>query len=197
MVAAYGLTGGIACGKSTVSHMFANLGVPVIDADIIAKQLVEQSEALRQCIITHFGSDVITTGTSINRPWLRQRIFENPDDKTWLEQLLHPRIQAEIAKQRQQIKAPYVILVIPLLIEHIDHYRDLTGIIVVDVDEAEQRQRLSARDKHDVVMMNKILATQSQRAARLTHADFVIDNRGDIAALEAQVQTLDHILRGR
>lgn len=197
MIATYGLTGGIACGKTTVSQMFTELGVPVIDADIIAKQILEQTPAIRQQLLTHFGPQLLSTDEHIDRAWLRRRIFEVPADKKWLEQLLHPLIRAEIMRQRQQTTGPYMILVVPLLIEHINNYADLAGIIVVDVDEAEQRRRLIKRDQHDIELIDKIIAAQYNRRQRLGKADFILNNQQDVDALRQQVQALHQQLSSR
>lgn len=193
MIATYGLTGGIASGKTTVGNMFAELGVTVVDADVIAKQAAKEP-IITQQIAAHFGALALLPNGQLDRAWLRQRIFTAPEDKRWLEQLLHPVIREKMQAIRQQTQGVYMILVVPLLIENIDNYTDLTGIIVVDTDETEQKRRLHLRDKHDAVFIEKMLASQTSRQRRCTHADFILHNHHDIADLRRQVHALHQIL---
>lgn len=193
MVATYGLTGGIASGKTTVANMFAELGITVVDADVIAKEVAEEP-TIKQQITAHFGYLVLLPNGNLDRAWLRQRIFNAPQDKRWLEQLLHPVIRQKMHAIRQQTTGVYMIVVVPLLIENLDHYNDLTGIIVVDTDEAEQKRRLNLRDNHEEALINKILAAQTSRQRRLNHADFILHNQHDIADLRHQVHELHQLL---
>ena len=194
MTATYGLTGGVASGKSTVSHMFQALGVPVIDADVIARTLLEKDDAIKHRIIQHFGPQILLADGKINRAQLREIIFNDTKAKQWLEQCLHPTIRQQISSLRQQNCGPYQILVIPLLIENIDYYQDLDGIIVVDVDEAIQKQRLQARDKQAMDLSLKMIAAQVDNKVRLRHADFILQNNQDLAALKQQVFKLNQRL---
>lgn len=196
MTATYGLTGGIASGKSTVSDMFQALGVPVIDADAIARELLEKDDVIKQRIIKHFGNKLLLPDGQLNRQTLRQIIFNEAKAKQWLEQCLHPTIRQEIAKLKQQNRGPYQILVIPLLIENIDYYQDLDGIIVVDVDETTQKQRLQQRDNQASDLSTKMIAAQVSRKQRLAHADFILQNNQDLPALKQQVLNLhEHLLQ--
>lgn len=190
MTATYGLTGGVASGKSTVSDMFQALGVPVIDADVIARALLEKDDAIKQRIIQHFGTQLLLADGEINRVKLRQLIFNDMQAKRWLEQCLHPTIRRQIASLRQQNLGPYQILVIPLLIENIDYYRDLDGIIVVDVDKTTQKQRLQMRDNQALDISSKMIAAQADRKTRLAHADFILQNDTSLASLKQQVLAL-------
>lgn len=193
MIATYGLTGGIASGKTTVSNIFTELGIPVVDADVVARQVTEEP-AIHQKIATHFGSLALLPNGHLDRAWLRQRIFTTPQEKRWLEQLLHPAIRLKMQHIRSQTQGAYMILVIPLLIENIDNYTDLTGIIVVDADESQQQQRLKARDQHDPRLIENIIKTQSKRQQRLAHADFILHNHQDLQDLRKQVLALHQLL---
>ena len=139
------LTGGIGSGKTTVANEFAKLGVPLVDADVIARQVVEPNSPALESITRHFGKDVILPNGALNRQRLREIVFSKPDEKKWLNSLLHPLIQQETQKQFQQINYPYVLWVVPLLIENnIHHLAD--RVLVVDVTVEEQIQRTLKRD---------------------------------------------------
>ncbi len=187
-----GLTGGIASGKSTVAAHFAALGVPVIDADVIARELVAPGQPALADIIAEFGNGILQSDGSLNRAALRRRVFSDPAQRQRLEALLHPRIRAEMSRRRQALRAPYCILVIPLLLES-QQAADVDRVLVVDSSEADQRRRLKARDGLEEAEMQGILAAQLGREARLAHADDIISNDADIAHLQAQVDALHQI----
>lgn len=170
-----GLTGGIGSGKSTIGNLFSALGVPVIDADIIARKVVEKGSPLLAELVSHFGIDVLTEQEELNRAKLREIIFSHPDKKTWLNQLLHPAIRNEMLAQVEQCQQPYVILMVPLLIENnLIHLCD--RILVVDVLPETQIERATKRDNNKAEIIQNIMASQVSREKRLSYADDIIDN---------------------
>ncbi|MRS15212.1 dephospho-CoA kinase [Enterobacteriaceae bacterium RIT691] len=183
------LTGGIGSGKSTVANAFAHLGIDVIDADIIARQVVEPGSPALQAIIERFGASMQLEDGSLNRRALRERIFTDPSEKSWLNALLHPLIQQETQRQRQQATSPYVLWVVPLLVEnHLWHKAD--RVLVVDVTPQTQLQRTVQRDNVSEEHAKQILAAQASREARLAVADDVIDNNGAPDAIALDVAHL-------
>ncbi|MDM2935741.1 dephospho-CoA kinase [Citrobacter sp. Cu233] len=183
------LTGGIGSGKSTVANAFADLGINVIDADIIARQVVERGTPALQAIANHFGSDVIAADGSLQRRILRERIFSDPDEKKWLNALLHPLIQQETQRQFQQATSPYLLWVVPLLVENA-LYKKADRILVVDVTPETQLRRTMQRDDVTREHVEQILAAQATREARLAVADDVIDNNGAPDAIVSDVAHL-------
>ncbi|MBU2115168.1 MAG: dephospho-CoA kinase [Gammaproteobacteria bacterium] len=184
-----GLTGGIGCGKSTVTALFAKLGVQHVDADLVAREVVMPGTACFDAICEQFGNNVITESGTLDRAALRQRIFTNNTDKLWLEQLLHPAIRTELLQQLAALLSPYVLLVAPLLLENaLDKY--VHRVLVIDLPEALQLQRAMARDNADQQQIQAIMAAQITRAARLERADDIINNDSTVAALQAQVNRL-------
>ncbi len=184
-----GLTGGIGSGKSTVSTVFASMGIPVIDADQLAHQLVEPGQPALDEIRNTFGERCITPDGSLDRAFIRQRVFSNNDEKQKLESILHPiirnRIEAWIAAQ----ESPYCIVVIPLLLE--TGQTDLVDrVLVVDTPEYEQLKRVAGRDGLTHNVIQAIMDTQADRESRLAAADDIIENSSDIASLESQARTL-------
>ncbi|MDX7986585.1 dephospho-CoA kinase [Xenorhabdus sp. 12] len=170
------LTGGIGSGKTTISNAFSSLGVPIVDADIIARDVVAPGTPALQAISEHFGSDILLLDGNLNRAQLRQKVFTSPEEKQWLNALLHPLIQAETQRQLKQITAPYVIWVVPLLIEN-NLTNQADRILVVDVSPEEQINRTMARDSVSRQQVENILAAQASRRARLEKADDVIFNQ--------------------
>ena len=183
------LTGGIGSGKSTVANAFADLGINVIDADIIARQVVERGMPALQAIAEHFGSDVIAADGSLQRRILRERIFSDPDEKKWLNALLHPLIQQETQRQFQQATSPYLLWVVPLLVENA-LYKKADRVLVVDVTPETQLRRTMQRDDVTREHVEQILAAQATREARLAVADDVIDNNGAPDAIVSDVARL-------
>ncbi|EIQ77808.1 dephospho-CoA kinase [Shigella flexneri] len=183
------LTGGIGSGKSTVANAFADLGINVIDADIIARQVVERGMPALQAIAEHFGSDVIAADGSLQRRILRERIFSDPDEKKWLNALLHPLIQQETQRQFQQATSPYLLWVVPLLVENA-LYKKADRVLVVDVTPETQLRRTMQRDDVTREHVEHILAAQATREARLAVADDVIDNNGTPDAIVSDVARL-------
>lgn len=184
-----GLTGGIGSGKTVVSNGFAAHGVPVIDTDLIARELVEPGQAALAEIAAEFGADCLDEAGRLRRAVLRERVFADPVARQRLEALLHPRIRA-LAQQRIAAQtAPYGLLVIPLLAE--TGMSDLVDrVLVVDAPEAEQIRRVMARDRIDATQAQRILAAQASRRQRLALADEVVENAGDLIELERRVAAL-------
>lgn len=185
-----GLTGGIGSGKTTISNLFEKLGVPIVDADIIARELTKKDQPAYQKIVTRFGENILLIDKNIDRQKLRKTIFENPVEKKWLEDLLHPLIRKRIQDDIKKINAPYCICVIPLLAESKHNYAFLDRILVVDAPIDTQLQRVKARDHNNDLLIQKILTSQAAREARLKIADDVLTNDTDIKALEKKVWTL-------
>lgn len=184
-----GLTGGIGSGKSAVSHLFAELGIDVVDADIVAREVVEPGTSALKTITEHFGDSILNEDGSLNRPALRTRVFENDDDKQWLNALLHPAIRTEMQKQLKDATSPYVIFSVPLLIENgLDSLADC--VLVVDCSEDTQLERATLRDGSNIETIKSIMASQATRQQRLAKAQDVIDNNGELSALPDQVKSL-------
>ena len=183
-----GLTGGIASGKSTVAELFSGLGVPVIDTDIIAREVVLPGQPALAEIRDAFGDAVFEDGV-LNRAAMRQQIFADNDARRRLEAILHPRIQQETINQANASGGDYQLIVVPLLIE--SPLRDYVDrILVVDCDEDTQIERLLARDAETEDQARRILATQASRDQRLAIADDVIHNDTSIEATSSQVSAL-------
>lgn len=184
-----GLTGGIASGKTAVSDRFAALGVPVVDADLAAREVVAPgAEGLAQ-VREAFGDAVLTEHGELDRQALRRVVFAAPQARRRLEAVLHPLIRQRLQAQLTAAEAPYVLLVIPLLVE--TGMQDMADrILVVDVPEAVQRERLAARDASSSEEIDAILASQASRSERLACADDVVANDGDLASLDQRVAEL-------
>lgn len=185
-----GLTGGIGSGKSTVAALFAELGVPVVDADQVARDLVAPGTPALAAITAHFGSDILQDDGSLDRAALRQRIFHDPLAKQWLEQLLHPRIREQLLAACRQATGPYVILMAPLLLEN-GLQTLVQRVLSIDVSVETQIARTCQRDQNDAALVQRIIASQISRSARLAASNDVIDNENrDVDALRAQVKVL-------
>lgn len=184
-----GLTGGIASGKTAVSDRFAGLGVPIIDTDLIARALVEPGQPVLQEVVQAFGDDILDEGGALRRRKLREIIFSDPKKQDKLERILHPAIRAEARRQVEEAEFDYCMVVIPLLAES-GHFGWLDRILVVDVPESTQVERLVSRDGVTEEQALASLAAQASRQARLILADDVIDNSGDVNALDEAVSRL-------
>ena len=187
-----GLTGGIASGKSAADAAFADLGVFIADADVIARELVEPSQAALAEVVAHFGDDVLAADGRLDRAALRRRIFVNPADKIALEAILHPRIRAELETRTAAAAGDIAIASIPLLTEGggRDAYPWLDRILVIDVAAETQRTRLMARDGIDAQLADRMIGAQATREARLAIADDVIRNEDTLDALRERVAEL-------
>ncbi|SFR51600.1 dephospho-CoA kinase [Marinobacter daqiaonensis] len=172
-----GLTGGIGSGKSTVAKMFGDLGVHWVDADIVAREVVEPGTPGLEKIAEHFGQEILQEDGSLDRAALRTIVFRDPHEREWLESLLHPTIRDELARQLQpeDYDLPYVLLVSPLLLET-DQYTLARKVIVVDVPVETQIERAMERDDNPRDQVERIIAAQMPREHRLERADYVIDN---------------------
>jgi len=184
-----GLTGGIGSGKSTVANLFANLGVPIIDADLVAREVTQPNQPAFASIIKHFGTDILLPNGTLDRTKLRNIIFANAKQRLWLEHLLHPRIREEMNIQINKLSSPYCIAVIPLLLE-VEFYSFINRILVVDAPEQAQIQRVMIRDEAMQPDIEAILKTQASRQDRKAHAHDIITNDGVMDDLVPQVKKL-------
>jgi len=184
-----GLTGGIASGKSTAAKFFGALGVPILDSDQVAREVVEPGQPPLERLVERFGRGILTADGHLNRPALRDIVFSDPKARADLENLTHPAIGAALEARSATAGGPYQVLVIPLLVEknlgsHVDR------VLVVDCEEELQLKRLHARDGSTRAQAQAILAAQASRTARLKAADDVIRNDADMSAVQAQVSSL-------
>ncbi|NWN91354.1 dephospho-CoA kinase [Marinobacter adhaerens] len=186
-----GLTGGIGSGKSTVVRQFGNLGVHWVDADDVAREVVEPGMPALARIAEHFGEDILTGEGALDRAKLRQIVFEHPEERAWLEGLLHPVIREELIRQLhpQNYALPYVLLVSPLLLET-DQNQLVERVLVVDVPESVQIERTMARDSNSREQVERIIAAQMPRDQRLAKADVVIDNNQPSDQVATEVRAL-------
>lgn len=184
-----GLTGGIGSGKSTVAKYFAELGIEVIDADQIARDIVEPGEECYQKVIEHFGNGILHTDQTLNRKQLRKLVFNDPQERQWLEALLHPKIRQVMAEKINTARSSYCIVMIPLLIENQGNEL-IDRVLVVDSSEELQIARSCDRDQSSVENIKKIIASQASRLQRLSAADDVIENDGGLDELRQKVLDL-------
>lgn len=184
-----GLTGGIGSGKSTITRLFSDLGVPVIDADQVSRELVQPGQPALTQIVTLFGQGILTPEGTLDRGRLRECIFAEPMLRDQLEAILHPLIRQQILEHLSKFDSPYAILAIPLLIE--TGWQSLVDrILVIDCDTESQIVRTMQRDHVSRQQVEAILASQAKRETRLREADEIIDNSGDLAHLQWQVLAL-------
>lgn len=183
------LTGGIASGKSVVATLFANLGVPVLDTDQIARDVVEPGSPVLALLAREFGTEILNDSGELNRARLRERVFNDPADREKLEAIMHPAIRAELARRSDRAGGDYQVHVIPLLVET-GRARDYDRVLVVDCPENLQVARLMERDDIDETLANQMLNAQATREQRLENADDVIVNTGTLDDLDAFVETL-------
>lgn len=184
-----GITGGIGSGKSAVTQRLIERGITVVDADIVAREVVEKGSPALQTIARRFGDHILTPDGSLDRAALRGIVFADPDERLWLEALTHPLIGERIAGQLAMATSPYVVLSSPLLLE--GSQRDFVEhVVVVDVPESVQLARTTARDNNTEALVRSIMAAQMPRKERLALADTLIDNSGTLEALDPQVDSL-------
>ncbi len=181
-----GITGGIGSGKTTVTDLFAKYAIEVIDADVIAREVVEPGTPALKAIINKFGQSVLDESDSLDRAKLRSLVFNDIEVKNWLNQLLHPAIRRQMLLQTQQAKSDYCLLSVPLLVEN-KLNEQVDRVVIVDVDEPTQLQRTLLRDKTNEKQIRAIMSAQATRQQRLEVADDVIDNNGGTDALFKQV----------
>lgn len=184
-----GLTGGIGSGKTAVSDRFAELGIDIIDADVIARELVAPNTEAVKKIESYFGAKAITPSGELNRAYLREQVFSDQQNKQWLDRLLHPLIRQKMVEQTSQATSKYCILSVPLLIEN-NMTKMVQRVLVVDVNETTQLSRASNRDQQSEQQIKNIMANQATREQRIAKADDVIDNSGSLQQLHSQVDKL-------
>ncbi|TXZ73631.1 dephospho-CoA kinase [Vibrio mimicus] len=184
------LTGGIASGKTTVANLFhEHFGIDLVDADVIAREVVEPGTDGLKAIAAHFGQTILNQDGSLNRTALRERIFADPEQKTWINQLLHPMIRQRMQQALAQTTSPYTLLIVPLLVENqLQNMAD--RVLVVDVEESIQIERTIARDNVSIEQAQAILAAQATRAQRLAIADDVLKNDAKNQKLLPQITLL-------
>ena len=188
-----GLTGGIGSGKSAAASHFARLGVHQVDADQVARWVVEPGRPALARIVDRFGEAILHADGRLDRAALRARIFQTPEERQWLEQLLHPLIRTEMRHALEQARSPYAILVSPLLVESEPQRRMVERILVIDVPEALQLQRTMQRDSVPEQQVRAILQAQAAREERLRHAHDVLVNDRDLAWLHGEVERLHEL----
>ena len=188
-----GLTGGVASGKSEVARRFEALGITVVDADVVAREVVEPGTPGLAEVVARFGPDVLQPGGALDRGALRKRVFADAGARRALEAIIHPRIRAEIDARCRADAGPYVVAAIPLLTEGGGRgaYPYLARILVVDVPVALQRERLMARDGIDRTLADAMIAAQASRAQRLAIADDILVNTMAREGLAEPVRALD------
>lgn len=184
-----GLTGGLASGKSTVAALFAAKGVPVIDTDLIARDVVRTGTPAHAAVANAFGKSILDPTGAVDRARLRERVFADPHARRQLESILHPHIRAETEDRLARLIAPYCVVVVPLLIET-DFDELVDRILVIDAEEALQIERAMRRSGLTSEAVRAILAAQTDRATRRARADDIIENNGDAAGLAPQVDAL-------
>ncbi|HEX7113984.1 MAG TPA: dephospho-CoA kinase [Steroidobacter sp.] len=183
------LTGGIASGKTAVADIFASLGVPVLDTDQIAREVVEPGSPTLSQLVSEFGQDILDASGRLDRARMRERVFKNPGERQRLEAITHPAIRAELARRATEAGGDYQIHVIPLLVET-GRAKDYERVLVVDCPEEKQIERLMSRDRATREEAQRILAAQVTREQRLAVANDVIENTGTLAQLRDCVQEL-------
>lgn len=186
------LTGGIGSGKTTVSDIFKSKNIPIIDTDIIARQIVERDKPAYEKVIKLFGVEILDKDKNINRAKLRQRIFSSEENRLQLEALLHPIIWQEVISQLESLNSAYCIVVVPLLFESSSAEKKLLfdRIATVDITPEMQIKRVKERDNIDEKTINNILNSQVSRQTRLNAADDIISNTGSVDQLNQEVHKL-------
>jgi len=184
------LTGGIASGKTAVAQLFAQHGVPVLDTDQIARDVVEPGQPALAQIVESFGADILDASGRLDRASMRDRVFADPAQRKLLESILHPAIRGELNRRSLEAQGPYQVHVIPLLVET-GQRGNYDRVLLVDCPEEEQIRRLTLRDGSTIDQARSILAAQASRAQRLSVADDVIVNTGTPEDLAGFVTTLD------
>lgn len=187
-----GLTGGIGCGKTTISNEFKRLGITIIDADEIARDVVAPGSEGLEAIIKHFGPEIVQSDGYLNRAKLRSIVFAKPEKTQWLNDLLHPKIRAQMLAELSASVSSYTILSVPLLLEN-GMQTLCNRILVVDILPEQQLQRVLARDQSEPATIKKIMTAQIDRKKRLSLADDIIDNSGQPSESMEQVQKLHQI----
>lgn len=191
-----GLTGGIGSGKTTVSDLFGELGVDVVDADVVSRQLTGADGGAMPEIIKHFGPEAASPGGSMNRKFIRELVFSDPAAKTALENILHPLIRKECQRQLDASRSPYTILSVPLLIESPFWRSSIDRLLVVEAPEELRIERVVQRSNLRPEAVKKIISTQATTDQRLDAADDVIENVGTFVMLKTSVLKLHSVYLG-
>jgi len=186
-----GLTGGIGSGKTAASDYLASKGIVVVDADVVAREVVEPGQPALQAIAERYGNDALLPDGRLNRAWLRQKVFAEPQEREWLESQTHPRIREAIIHQLQAATSAYAILVSPLLFES-GQYQLTQRTLLIDVSEALQVERASQRDQNDAEQIRRIIAAQMSGADKRAKADDIADNSQGLNHLHQQLDQLHH-----
>ena len=184
-----GLTGGIGSGKTAVSDTFESLGIDIVDADVSSRRVVEKGQQALDDIQAHFGDGILDSQNNLDRAKLREIIFKNPQERVWLEKLLHPKIAEHIKDQLESSNSPYCILVSPLLLET-EQKSYCSFVLVVDVPEESQIARTAKRDGVSEEQVKNIISAQMDRKKRLDQADEILINDGSIEELKEKVIVL-------
>jgi dephospho-CoA kinase len=189
MVYCVGLTGNLASGKTTAAELFADLGIDVINADIISRELTEKNTPAYQSIARHFGPEILLADGAINRKSLREHIFTDANQRKWLEDLLHPLIRQAIEQNISHCKSVYCVIEIPLLLDT-TYYPYLNRVLLIDAPQEVQIARVQERDKCSRDHALAILLAQPDINLRLKFADDVLNNDGDLHQLRHKIQAL-------
>ncbi|MEW4983218.1 MAG: dephospho-CoA kinase [Cycloclasticus sp.] len=184
-----GLTGGIGCGKTTITQLFEKRNVPVVDADVISHAIVQPGQPALLILKKSFGEQILLPNGSLNRNYLRELVFNDPHKKETLENILHPIIYTTMYQALEKIDYPYGILSIPLLLET-QHQDKVDRVLVIDCPEAVQIERVKKRDKLNDAMIASIMHSQCSRSIRLSNADDILVNNESLESLDAKVQKL-------
>ena len=197
MVYCVGMTGGIGCGKTTVARFFAELGAGVVDTDDISRQLTAADGAAMPAIRATFGADFVDASGALVRAKMRQLIFTDPAEKARLEAILHPLIRTQVEAALAQVRAPYALLVVPLLLETRQYLPLVQRVLVVDCPEADQIARTMARSQLSKAEAQSIMCNQLTRSERVRQADDLLVNGGALETLHSAVQKLhlDYLVR--
>ena len=184
-----GLTGGIGSGKSAASKYFRDQGITVVDADVVAREVVEPGQPALIAIKERYGANALLDDGTLNRAWLRAKVFAEPDERKWLESQTHPRIRDSIIVQLSAATSPYAILESPLLFES-GQSELVARTLIIDVPEEVQVERACSRDGNEEEQIRRIIAAQMPRSERLQRADDAVDNSGNLEALYSQLAPL-------
>ena len=189
-----GITGGIGSGKSAVTAKLEQLGIDIIDADIVAREVVEPGTNALKDIQSYFGDRVLSSDGALDRAALREIVFSEPEKRKWLEALLHPIIRNETIKQLNNTSSPYAVLASPLLLETDQH--ELTQhIVLIDVSVETQIERTIARDNNNRKQVEAIIAAQMSRTEKQRKSDIIVTNDEDLSALYNKVSVLHETLK--
>lgn len=190
-----GLTGGIGSGKTTIAGIFADLGIDVIDADVVSRTILNSDRNVLSLLKSRWGSEIMLSDGSLNRRLLREKIFNSAEEKSFLEGILHPLIRTEVKRQALEAASPYALVVVPLMFE--THFDELVDYVVcVDLEVEKQVERTCARDRISPELARKIIASQMDRQRRISLSDYVIYNYEQIELKKQKVRELHNIFLG-